>query len=79
METINKRFDGYVLLATALLAIALLLVIVGCTARKYTYKVIFENGDYEYYELNYKPLPDCKAIEYDGETIMGVERVERVE
>lgn len=79
METINKRFDGYVLLATVLPAIALLLVIVGCAARKYTYKVVFENGDYEYYELNYKPHPDCRAIEYDGETIIGVQKIERVE
>ena len=78
METINKRFDGYVLLATALLLVALLIAIAGCAPRKYTYKVYFKNGDYEYYELNYKPLRDCSAIEYDGETILGVERVERV-
>lgn len=79
MKTKDKQIDWSGLLAVALLALALLLVIIGCTARKYTYKVVFENGDYEYYELNYKPRPDCKAIEYDGETIMGVERVERVE
>ena len=73
MKTTNKRF------AACLLLVALMLPLAGCAPRKYTYKVFFENGDYEYYELNYKPLKDCRAIEYDGETIIGVERVERVE
>ena len=79
MKTKDKQIDWSGLSAVALLAFALLLIITGCAPRKHVYKVVFENGDYEYYELNYKPRPDSRAIEYDGETIIGVQKIERVE
>lgn len=51
----------------------------GCTPAKHVYKVTFDNGDVEYYELDYKPKKDAKAIEYDGETFLGVEKIERID
>lgn len=79
MKTKYKQIEWSGLLSVALLAFALLLIITGCAPQKHVYKVVFENGDYEYYELNYKPRPDSRAIEYDGETIIGVKNIERVE
>lgn len=78
MEVINPKREWIVLVAIALLAFALALSIESCAPHRYTYKVVFSNGDYEYYELNYKPKADSKAIEVDGETLLGVERLERV-
>lgn len=65
----------------ALLAmiVVLCVVLTGCAPRKYIYRVTFTDGNYDYYELNYKPKADSKAIEYDGETILGVQKIERVE
>ena len=48
----------------------------SCTPKAYPVKVTFRNGTTEYYELQYKPKHDAKAIEYDGQTIIGVESVE---
>lgn len=78
MEVINPKREWIVLVAIAILAFALALSIESCAPQHYTYKVVFSNGDYEYYELNYKPKADSKAIEVDGETLLGVERIERV-
>ena len=78
MEVINSKREWIVLVAIVVLTVALALSIAGCAPHRYTYKVTFANGDYEYYELNYKPKADSKAIEYDGETLLGVERIERV-
>ena len=78
MEVINPKREWIVLVAIALLAFALALSIESCAPRRYTYKVVFTNGDYEYYELHYKPKADSKAIEVDGETLLGVESIERV-
>lgn len=50
----------------------------GCAPQKQAYKVTFSDGTVEYYELNYKPKSDAKTIEYDGNTIVGVEQIEKI-
>ena len=66
-----KKIITLVLLTSALLS--------GCAPKIYPYKVTFVNGDVEYFELKYKPKPDCTFIEYEGDTIMGVKSVERID
>lgn len=61
-----------------LIAIVAMWVLSGCAPRKYAYKVIFRDGTVEYYELDYKPKNDTKAIEYEGHTIIGVEQIEKI-
>ena len=78
MEFLDSKHDWIVLVVIAVLAIALALSIESCAPRRYVYKVTFQNGDAEYYELTYKPKADARAIEYDGETLMGVDKIERV-
>lgn len=51
----------------------------SCAPQKRIYKVTFGDGTYDYFELHYKPAPDAKAIEYDGETILGVEKIEKID
>lgn len=51
----------------------------SCAPQKRVYRVTFGDGTYDYFELNYKPAPDSKAIEYDGQTILGVEKIEKVD
>lgn len=50
----------------------------GCTPKAYAVKVTFSNGTSDYYELNYKPKKGAKTIEYEGNTILGIESVEIV-
>ncbi len=56
-----------------------LLLLTACAPQRHAYKVTFENGDYEIYELNYKPKADAKAIEVDGETVLGVKKIEKID
>lgn len=58
-----------------ILAIVLL---AGCVPAKRFYRVEFGDGTYDYYELNYRPKATDRAIEYDGETILGVEKIEQI-
>ena len=58
-----------------IIILAILTIATGCAATR-PYKVTFTNGDIEFYELNYKPKPGAKTIEYEGQTIMGVESIE---
>lgn len=51
----------------------------GCSPSKLVYKVTFGNGDVEYYELDYKPKKDAASVEYEGETILGVDKIERID
>ena len=51
----------------------------GCIPSKHVYKVTFGNGDVEYYELDYKPKKDAASVEYEGETILGVDKIERID
>ena len=60
-----------------LLIIAIAGSIFGCRATR-AYKVTFENGDTDYYELNYKPKPGAKTINVEGEEIFGVKSIERL-
>lgn len=61
-----------------LIALVAMWVLSGCVPRKYAYKVIFRDGTVEYYELDYKPKSNAKAIEYEGHTIIGVEQIEKL-
>jgi major membrane immunogen (membrane-anchored lipoprotein) len=40
------------------------------------YRVTFSDGTYDYYELDYRPANGATSIEYQGETIIGVEKIE---
>lgn len=51
----------------------------GCAPQKHMYKVTYTDGDTEYFELDYKPDKDAKSIDYQGETILGVEKIERID
>jgi hypothetical protein len=53
-------------------------LLAGCTPKAYAVKVTFSNGTSDYYELNYKPKKGAKSIEYEGNTIFGIEKVEIV-
>ena len=51
----------------------------GCAPKTYSYKVIFQDGTVEYFELDYKPKQTVKSIDYNGETFLGVEAVEPID
>lgn len=55
------------------------LLMAGCQCQKHVYRITFNNGDVEYYELDYKPKPGAKAIDYNNETILGVEKIEKID
>lgn len=55
------------------------LLLAGCQSQKHVYRIIFKNGDVEYYELDYKPKAGATAIEYEDETILGVEKIEKID
>lgn len=61
-----------------MVALVAMWVLYGCAPRKYAYKVTFADGTVEYYELDYKPKSDAKAINYDDHTIIGVEQIEKL-
>lgn len=58
------------------LVFAGLLLLSGCSPK--IYKVTFVDGTYEYFELK-KPQKNAKSIEYNGETILGVEKIEKLD
>ena len=58
-----------------LLACALCLTATACRPMR-VYRVTFSDGTYDYYELNYRPANGATSIEYQGETIFGVEKIE---
>lgn len=60
--------------AIATLCTAVLLS--ACSPR--IYRVTFTDGTYDYYELRYKPQPGANSIEVDGETILGVQKIEKL-
>ena len=76
---VNKKND-WILIAILIFAIVFLVFnLNSCTANKvYSYKVLFEDGSVDYYELTYKVKKNSKSIEYNGETIIGVKDVELV-
>lgn len=73
---VMKKIGAFV--EVMLIALVTIWVLFGCTPRKYTYKVTFEDGTYDYYELTYKLTKGATAIDYDGETIIGVKEFEEV-
>lgn len=70
--------NDWILIAMLVVAMVFIWVsLEGCTATKhYSYKVTFNDGSVEYYELPYKVRKDSKTIEYEGETILGVKETE---
>ena len=50
----------------------------GCMSTKHPYKVTFQNGEVEYFELDYKPAKNAKSIQYEGDEIMGVKTIEKL-
>ena len=58
--------------------IALVSVILcGCATTR-SYKVTFENGEIEYFNLDYKPKKGANSINYEGDTILGVKLIEEI-
>lgn len=69
---------AWLLLMVSFLALCVLpFVMLSCSPA--VYKVTFGDGTYDYYELKKRPAPDAKSIEVDGEVILGVKRIERVD
>ena len=66
---------------TKLLPIALCLIALcvatACRPMR-VYRVTFSDGTYDYYELDYRPANGATSIEYQGETILGVEKIEQL-
>ena len=58
------------------LLILCLVLLCSCAPTKHTYRVVFENGEVEYFELNYKPKPNAKCVEYDGDVFFGVDSIQ---
>lgn len=79
MEIIKDKYNWIVLLIIALMILLICFIDISCTPKKYIYKIEFSNGDIEYYELNYKPKNNSKSIEYNGEIILGVSKIEKYE
>ena len=79
MEVIKDKYNWVILTLIVALIVLMFFFNVGCTPKKYIYKVEFSNGDVEYYELDYKPKSDSKSIEYNGETILGIDKIEKYE
>lgn len=79
MEIIKDKYNWVVLLIIALMILLICFIDISCTPKKYIYKIEFFNGDIEYYELNYKPKNNSKSIEYNGEIILGVSKIEKYE
>ena len=65
----------YCLMPIALCLIALCLTATACRPMR-VYRVTFSDGTYDYYEINYRPANGATSIEYQGETILGVEKIE---
>lgn len=55
------------------------LALSSCAPKFHSYKVTFQNGNVEYFELDRKPDADAKSIEYNGETYIGVKSIERID
>jgi hypothetical protein len=58
------------------LAIAAIGGLASCASVR-TYRVTFSNGSVEYYNLDYKPKKGATSIECEGETVLGVVKIEK--
>lgn len=54
-------------------------LLVGCAPTHHAYKVTFENGEVEYFNLTYKPKKGATSIIYEGDTILGVKTIESID
>ena len=79
MEVIKDKYNWVILTLIALAIVLICFLDISCTPHKYVYRVEFNNGEVEYFELNYKPKPDSKTIEYEGDVIIGVKKIEKFE
>jgi hypothetical protein len=79
MEVIKDKYNWVVFVLIILAILLACSINVGCTPHKYIYKIEFSNGDVEYFELNYKPKENSKSIEYNGETILDVNKIEKID
>lgn len=79
MEVIKDKYNWIFFVAVILMIVIICFLDISCTPKKYIYKIEFSNGDVEYYELNYKPKENSKSIEYNGETILGVSKIEKID
>lgn len=68
--------DALIALGILLLFIAIAAIIATACSPMRVYRVTFSDGTYDYYELNYRPANGATSIEYQGETILGVEKIE---
>ena len=60
-----------------MLLLALALVLQGCKTTRY-YRVTFQNGETEYFTLPYKVKKGAKSIEFEGQTILGIDSIEEM-
>ena len=76
---VSKKND-WILIAILVAAMVFIAVSLDCctTTKYYPYKVTFADGTVEYFELPYKVKKESKSIEYNGETILGVDTVELI-
>jgi hypothetical protein len=79
MEVIKDKYNWVIFVAVILMIVIICFLDISCTPKKYIYKIEFSNGDIEYYELNYKPKENSKSIEYNGETILDVNKIEKID
>jgi hypothetical protein len=75
---INEKNDWFLIALLAAAAIWIVISLSGCAPKLYQYKILFDDGNYDYYDLTYKLKKGSRAIEYDGETIMGVKDFELI-
>ena len=76
---LEMKKDGCLqFIAAMLLIVGFMVAALCCTPKRYVYKVTFKNGTYDYFDLNYKPKKGATSIEYNGETIIGVDSLEMI-
>ena len=75
MKTNTKHQTPNTRLLPIALCLIALCVATACRPMR-VYRVTFSDGTYDYYELNYRPANGATSIEYQGETILGVEKIE---
>lgn len=78
-DFLNPIKGALIALGIWLLLIAIAAIIATACRPMRVYRVTFSDGTYDYYELNYRPANGATSIEYQGETILGVEKIEKLD
>lgn len=76
-ELKNVQTDTLVCITILIIAFVVGLIC-SCTVQQRAYKITFQDGSVEYYNLEYKPKKDAKTIEFEGKTIFGVQDIELI-